>query len=113
MARISTERPVYRAQVIERAVDILQVLSEDSRELGAGELGERLSLHKSTVHRLLTVLDRHRLIRLNAETGRTRLACGCSSSARARSAACNSAIRLSPTSSTGARDGRDCSHLRL
>lgn len=70
MARISTERTVYRVQVIERAVDILQVLSEDSRELGAGELGERLSLHKSTVHRLLTVLDQHRLIRRNAETGR-------------------------------------------
>ena len=70
MARTSTERPVYRVQVIERAVDILQVLSEDSRELGAGELGERLSLHKSTVHRLLTVLDQHRLIRRNAETGR-------------------------------------------
>ena len=70
MARISTERTVYRVQVIERAVDILQVLSEDSRELSAGELSERLSLHKSTVHRLLTVLDQHRLIRRNAETGR-------------------------------------------
>lgn len=70
MARISTERTVYRVQVIERAVDILQVLSEDSRELGAGELSERLALHKSTVHRLLTVLDQHRLIRRNAETGR-------------------------------------------
>jgi IclR family transcriptional regulator, KDG regulon repressor len=70
VARISTERPVYLVQVIERAVDTLQVLSEDSRELGAGELGERLSLHKSTVHRLLSVLDQHRLIRRNAETGR-------------------------------------------
>ena len=70
MAQISTDRTVYRVQVIERAVDILQVLSEDSRELGASELGERLSLHKSTVHRLLTVLDQHRLIRRNAETGR-------------------------------------------
>lgn len=70
MARTLSERPVYRVQVIERAVDILQVLSEDSRELAAGELGERLSLHKSTVHRLLTVLDQHRLIRRNAETGR-------------------------------------------
>jgi len=70
MARRSAERPVYRVQVLERAVDILQVLSEDSRELAAGEVAERLSLHKSTIHRLLTVLDQHRLIRRDAETGR-------------------------------------------
>jgi DNA-binding IclR family transcriptional regulator len=56
--------------VLERAVDILQVLAEDSRELSAAEVAERLSLHKSTIHRLLTVLDQHRLIRRNGETGR-------------------------------------------
>jgi DNA-binding IclR family transcriptional regulator len=70
MTRSSAERPTYRVQVLERAVDILQVLSEDSRELTAGEVAERLSLHKSTIHRLLTVLDRQRLIRRNADTGR-------------------------------------------
>ena len=70
MTRRSTERPTYRVQVLERAVDILQVLSEDAHELTAGEVAERLSLHKSTIHRLLTVLDQHRLIRRNAETGR-------------------------------------------
>ena len=52
MARKSAERTTYRVQVLERAVDILQVLSEDSRELAAGEVAERLSLHKSTIHRL-------------------------------------------------------------
>src|SRR5262245_55179031 len=70
MARTSEERPRYRVQVLERAVDILQVLSEDSRELTAGEVAQRLSLHKSTIHRLLTVLDHHHLIRRNTETGR-------------------------------------------
>ena len=70
MTRTSAERPTYRVQVLERAVDILQVLSEDSRELTAGEVADRLSLHKSTIHRLLTVLDQHRLIRRNADTGR-------------------------------------------
>lgn len=70
MTRSSAERATYRVQVLERAVDILQVLSEDSHELTAGEVAERLSLHKSTIHRLLTVLDQHRLIRRNAETGR-------------------------------------------
>ena len=57
MARKSAERTTYRVQVLERAVDILRVLSEDSRELAAAEVAERLSLHKSTIHRLLTVPD--------------------------------------------------------
>lgn len=70
MARKSAERITYRVQVLERAVDILLALSEDSRELAAGEVAERLSLHKSTVHRLLTALDHHRLIRRTADTGR-------------------------------------------
>jgi IclR family transcriptional regulator, KDG regulon repressor len=70
MTRTISERNKYRVQVLERAVDILQVLADDSRELSAGEVAERLSLHKSTIHRLLMVLDSHRLIRRNAETGR-------------------------------------------
>ena len=70
MTRSSAARPTYRVQVLERAVDILQVLAEDSRELSAAEVAERLSLHKSTIHRLLTVLEQHRLIRRNGETGR-------------------------------------------
>ena len=69
MTRKSADPATYRVQVLERAVDILQVLSEDSRELAAGEVAERLSLHKSTIHRLLAVLDHHRLIRKNADTG--------------------------------------------
>ena len=41
MARKSPERTTYRVQVLERAVDILQLLSEDSRELSvAGEMGD-------------------------------------------------------------------------
>jgi len=68
--RGSAERKRYRVQVLERTVDILQVLADDSRELGAGEVAERLSLHKSTTHRLLMVLDHHRLIRRNSETGK-------------------------------------------
>ena len=70
MTRKSAEAATYRVQVLERAVDILQVLSEDSRGLAAGEVAQRLSLHKSTIHRLLAVLDHHRLIRKNAETGK-------------------------------------------
>jgi DNA-binding IclR family transcriptional regulator len=70
MTRSSAERPTYRVQVLERAVDILQVLADDSRELTAGEVAGKLDLHKSTIHRLLTVLEHHGLIRRNGETGR-------------------------------------------
>jgi IclR family transcriptional regulator, KDG regulon repressor len=70
MARSSSEKPTYRVQVLERAVDILQVLADESCELGPGEVAQRLSLHKSTIHRLLAVLDQHGLIRRNAQTGK-------------------------------------------
>jgi len=53
-------------QVLDRALGILSVLAEASDGLGAADLGARLSLHKSTVHRLLTVLERHHLVRRNA-----------------------------------------------
>lgn len=63
MTRSSSERNPYRVQVLERAIHILQALADDPRELGAAEIAERLSLHKSTIHRLLMVLDQHGLIR--------------------------------------------------
>ena len=58
--------PAARVQVLDRALGILSVLAESSDELGATELGARLKLHKSTIHRLLTVLERHHLVRKNA-----------------------------------------------
>lgn len=60
---------VYRVQVLERAVRILDVLADHPRDLNAAEIADRLSLHKSTIHRLLAVLDRHALIRRNPDTG--------------------------------------------
>jgi DNA-binding IclR family transcriptional regulator len=70
MTRSSLQTGTYCVQVPERAVDILQVLADDSRELAAAEVAERLSLHKSTVYRRLMVLDEHWRIRRNAETGK-------------------------------------------
>jgi DNA-binding IclR family transcriptional regulator len=57
--------PVYRIQVLDRTLQLLDILAESNRELGTAELTTRLSLNKSTVHRLLMVLKRHQLVRKN------------------------------------------------
>ena len=43
-------------QVLDRALDLVELLSLEPQGLGVTELGAQLSLHKSTVHRLLTAL---------------------------------------------------------
>ena len=47
--------------MLDRAVTILDTLAADD-DLSLFELAERLSFHESTIHRLLMVLERHRLI---------------------------------------------------
>jgi DNA-binding IclR family transcriptional regulator len=63
----------YQVKVLDRALGILEVLSNEGTELGPAELSEHLDLHKSTVHRLLMVLERHRLIEKRAQNGKYRL----------------------------------------
>jgi DNA-binding IclR family transcriptional regulator len=53
----------YRVQVLDRSFRILDTLAAAPAELSAAELAIRLHLHKSTVHRLLVVLERQRFIR--------------------------------------------------
>jgi IclR family transcriptional regulator, KDG regulon repressor len=60
----------YQVQVLDRALGILDALSRESPELGPAELSEMLDLHKSTVHRLLMVLERHRLIEKKPQNGK-------------------------------------------
>lgn len=55
-------------QTLDRALDIIELLSPQREGLGVTEIAKRLTLHKSTVHRLLNALadrgyierDRHR-----------------------------------------------------
>jgi DNA-binding IclR family transcriptional regulator len=61
---------IYRVQVIDRAAAILQVLADAPADLAPAEIAEQLRLHKSTIHRLLIVLERHRYIRRNAGGGK-------------------------------------------
>jgi DNA-binding IclR family transcriptional regulator len=60
----------YQVQVLDRAVTILDTLAAHVDDLSLFELAERLSLHKSTIHRLLMVLERHRLVERRARNGK-------------------------------------------
>ena len=63
----------YRIQVLDRVFSILDGLSEDGPESGISELTKRLGLHKSTVHRLLVVLEQNRYVEKSPLTGKYRL----------------------------------------
>jgi DNA-binding IclR family transcriptional regulator len=68
-----TKQSPYRVQVLDRALAALEVLSARPQEHSLVELCNALKLHKSTVHRLMMVLEQHRFVDKNPETGRYRL----------------------------------------
>lgn len=63
----------YHVQVLDRTFAILAVLGESGELMGATELGKRLRLSKSTVHRLLCVLEQHRYVERDLASARYRL----------------------------------------
>lgn len=63
----------YRIQVLDRAFAIMAALASSDRAMGASEIGSRLQLNKTTVHRLLAVLERHRYVERDLDGGRYRL----------------------------------------
>jgi DNA-binding IclR family transcriptional regulator len=76
MARVpqsKTNKSPYRVQVVDRALAALDVLAHRSSECSLVELCLELKLHKSTVHRLMMVLEQHRLVDKNPGTGGYRL----------------------------------------
>ncbi len=72
----SEKRDSSTVQSIERAADIMRSFSEFEPELGVTELSRRLGLHKSTVYRLLSALQREGFIGQNPATGKYRLGVG-------------------------------------
>jgi DNA-binding IclR family transcriptional regulator len=62
-----------RVQSVERAVAILNEFSASRTELGVTQLGERLDLHKSTVHRLLASLVQGGLVERDPRSRKYRL----------------------------------------
>ncbi len=70
MSHSKTNPSPYRVQVLDRALAILEVLGHQRGGCSLAELPKALKLHKSTVHRLMMVLERHRLVDKNPKTGR-------------------------------------------
>ena len=56
-------------QVIDRAFDILEILCIEREGLGVTEIGNRLALHKSTVHRILSAMAERGYIEKASEKG--------------------------------------------
>ena len=67
------ERGGSGVQSVERAIAILKSFSIEKPERGVGELSRELGLHKSTVSRLMTTLERGGLLARHPETQRYRL----------------------------------------
>jgi DNA-binding IclR family transcriptional regulator len=53
----------YRVQVLDRTIAVLRAVAESDTDLAAAEIARQLRLHKSTVHRLLVVLEHYRLLK--------------------------------------------------
>jgi len=60
-------------QTLDRAFDIIELLSTAREGMGVTEIGMQLGLHKSTVHRLLNALAERGYIEKNVKTGTYKL----------------------------------------
>lgn len=60
----------YHIQVLDRAFQLLGRLAENRDGLSLTELAEQIGLHKSTVHRLVMVLESNRAVERDADTGK-------------------------------------------
>lgn len=60
-------------QALDRALEILETLATEGRGLGVTELGQRVGLHKSTVHRMLATFAEWGYVEKNSEDDRYRL----------------------------------------
>ena len=73
MTAVGNRATTYRVQVLDRAFTILNALAQNGSELGLAELSAALRLHKSTVHRLLMMLEQHRYVERDSSSGKYRL----------------------------------------
>src|SRR3954468_18698298 len=71
--RSSMVENIYRVRVIDRALSIVNLLSTIDHLVAASEMGEALKLNKSTLHRLLAVLEQHRYVERDTLSCRYRL----------------------------------------
>ncbi len=73
---MADRRESHNIQSIERAAAIMRSFNELEPELGVTELGQRLHLHKSTVSRILSTLQKEGFVSQNPATGKYRLGVG-------------------------------------
>jgi DNA-binding IclR family transcriptional regulator len=62
MAINETNSSLYRVQVLDRAFAIIDALAETREDASLAEIAAIVKMHKSTVHRLMMNLERHRLV---------------------------------------------------
>ena len=65
--RLEAPASRYRVQVLDRTIAVLQAVADSETDLPAADIARQLRLHKSTVHRLLVVLESYRLIKKGPE----------------------------------------------
>src|ERR1017187_7670319 len=56
----------YKVQALDRAFAVLDLLGESDTPLGLAQVAASLQLHKSTAHRFLMVLEKHRMVERTA-----------------------------------------------
>ena len=60
--RDAAPQGTYKVQALDRAFAVLDLLGESETPLGLAQVASSLQLHKSTAHRFLMVLERHRMV---------------------------------------------------
>jgi IclR family transcriptional regulator, KDG regulon repressor len=73
MPNRKTDSSPYKVQVLDRSLAIIDALANARDDASLAELAEKVKLHKSTVHRLTSILERHRIVERDSQTGRYRL----------------------------------------
>jgi len=66
-AKTALKTGPYKLQAIDRAFSVLNLLGESNKPMGLAQITDALHLHKSTVHRFLMVLERHRMVERTPE----------------------------------------------
>jgi DNA-binding IclR family transcriptional regulator len=60
--RDTAPQGTYKVQALDRAFAVLDLLGESETPMGLAQVASSLQLHKSTAHRFLMVLERHRMV---------------------------------------------------
>ncbi len=64
--REATTQGTYKVQALDRAFAVLDLLGESGMPMGLAQVATSLQLHKSTAHRFLMVLEKHRMVERTA-----------------------------------------------